>query len=128
MDETVKRRLITAALLAALVAVAGFAPWAAKAQTDPTRPPASLLHPVAPDAATPAAPVAPRLQSVLIGRGPGERRVAVIDGQTVRLGEQFRGARLARVTETEVELVQGSHRQVLKLFPAPAANAGTPQH
>jgi MSHA biogenesis protein MshK len=45
--------------------------------------------------------------------------VAVIDGQTVRLGERYKGAQLTQMTETEVVLQRGSERQVLKLFPAP---------
>jgi MSHA biogenesis protein MshK len=123
MDETVKRRLLTAALLAALVAFAGFFPLAAEAQTDPTRPPATLRNPVAPDAAVPAGPVEPRLQSILIARHAGGRHVAVIDGQTVRQGELFQGARLERMTETEVVLVKGKSIKVLKLFPAAAPQA-----
>ena len=61
------------------------------------------------------------MQSVLIARHAGGRHVAVIDGQTVRLGEQFRGARVARMTQNEVVLVKGKERRVLRLFPrAPA--------
>jgi MSHA biogenesis protein MshK len=60
---------------------------------------------------------APQLQSVLIGRGSGARQVAVIDGETVRLGERFHGARLVRMTQDEVELARGGARQVLKLYP-----------
>jgi MSHA biogenesis protein MshK len=52
--------------------------------------------------------------------------VAVIDGQTVRLGGKFKGARLVRVSETEVELLAGTHRQILKLFPATAPDAAKP--
>ena len=65
------------------------------------------------------------LQSVLIARHPGGRHVAVIDGQTVALGEQFKGARVARMTDNEVVLVKGNSRQILKLFPRPA-NSGKP--
>jgi MSHA biogenesis protein MshK len=56
------------------------------------------------------------LQSVLIGRAPGGRHIAVIDGQTVRLGGAFRGARVVRMTQNEVELVRGRQHQVLKLY------------
>jgi len=41
----------------------------------------------------------------------------VIDGETVRLGGSFRGARVARMTENQVELVRGRERQVLRLDP-----------
>jgi len=46
------------------------------------------------------------------------RRVAVIDGQTVALGEKFGEARVVRIAEDEVVLRNGQDQQVLKLFPA----------
>jgi MSHA biogenesis protein MshK len=68
-------------------------------------------------ATSPAAAVAgPRLQSILVAREAGGRRLAVIDGETVRLGEQFHGARVARIGDNEVELVRGGERQVLRLY------------
>lgn len=92
---------------------------------DPTRPPASLMPPAAGVTASVAAPQAPRLQSILIAGAGGGRHVAVIDGQTVRLGDMFRGARVERMTQTEVVLSKGGRKQVLKLFPAipPAQDA-----
>ena len=48
----------------------------------------------------------------------------MIDGETVRLGGSFRGARVARMTENQVELVRGRERQVLRLEPADATGAG----
>lgn len=126
MDETVnattiKLWLAGAALCGALCA----AQAQAQALEDPTRPPAMLMQGATGNPA-PAAPSAPQLQSVLIASHDGGRHVAVIDGQTVRLGEQYKGAVLASMTETEVVLRRGSERQVLKLFPvapkaAPAA-------
>ena len=120
MDEAVNT-------IKALLALAALCVQDARAQAleDPTRPPASLMQ-AASGSAVPAAPSAPRLQSVLIARHDGGRHVAVIDGQTVRMGEQFKGAVLTSMTETEVVLQRGSERQVLKLFPvapktAPAA-------
>jgi MSHA biogenesis protein MshK len=62
---------------------------------------------------------------VLIGRQPGGRHVAVIDGDTVRLGETWKGARVARITPHEVVLVRGKERQVLKLAPDAATGADT---
>jgi MSHA biogenesis protein MshK len=67
----------------------------------------------------------PQLQSVLIAPGPGGRQVAVIDGETVRVGETFRGARVVRMTQNEVELVRGREHQVLKLNPSAQAAAGS---
>ena len=135
MDEVVNRMTragarTLAALPAAALAALLAGPAGAQALQDPTRPPAASL------AGTPAAPPAaiPQLQSVLVGRAAGGRRVAVIDGETVRLGDTFHGARVARVGETEVELVRGRERQVLRLYApdaqlapvpvAPAADAG----
>ncbi|MCC2955380.1 hypothetical protein LK542_07115 [Massilia sp. IC2-477] len=109
-------KTLTATTLAALM-LASLASHGAGAQAllDPTRPPASLgarLDGVA------AGDGQPRLQSVLIGRGG--RQVAVIDGEMVRVGDSYKGARVARMTQTAVELVRGSERQVLRLEPAAA--------
>ena len=45
------------------------------------------------------------------------RKLAVIDGLTVPLGGMVGGARLVRITETEVSLKTGNETEVLKLFP-----------
>ena len=113
----------TALTLAAFLLASPFVAQQASAELlDPTRPPASLgLHAGA-DAANDGLP---RLQSVLISPRQGGRHVAVIDGETVRLGERFKGARVARMSQTEVELVRGRERQVLQLHPsAPGAGPG----
>ena len=112
------------AVFALALAGASCLPAAAQALRDPTRPPAPLIPGGA--GARAAAPVSsgPRLQSVLIARQPGGRHVAVIDGETVRLGGSFRGARVARMTENQVELVRGRERQVLRLDPADSTAAG----
>jgi MSHA biogenesis protein MshK len=95
----------------------------AQSLQDPTRPPAM---PAASEAG--GAPAAgPQLQSVLIARQPGGRHVAVIDGETVRLGEEYKGARVARITADAVELVRGKDHQVLRMpsseEPGPAMKA-----
>jgi len=56
----------------------------------------------------------PRLQSVLIAPN---RRLAVIGGQTVKLGGMFGSAKVVRITESEVVLQTGADRQTLKLHP-----------
>jgi MSHA biogenesis protein MshK len=102
---TLPRRLaFAAALLLAQACAHG------QALQDPTRPAAVLASADGDDAG-----VGPQLQSVLIARQPGGRHVAVIDGETVRLGETFKGARVARITPQEVELVRGRDRQILRL-------------
>lgn len=112
MDEAVT--LTKAAALAVI-----FAATAAQAEVlqDPTRPPAAAGAVLAqPGALT----TGPRLQSILVAREAGGRHLAVIDGETVRLGEQFHGARVARIGNDEVELVRGAERQVLRLYPQEA--------
>lgn len=93
------------------------APANAQALQDPTRPPASLIVRPEGGAAATAAPEkrAPRLQSVLIGRQPGGRHIAVIDGETLRLGDLYQGARVTRIEPNAVELRRGRTRQVLTL-------------
>lgn len=104
-----KLPLISALLLSVAAQAAAQLP-------DPTRPPAAPAG--AGSASVIAAPAPPRLQSVLISREPGGRRVAVIDGQTVRLGGTLKGAVLSRISPGEVELTRGKQREVLKLAPA----------
>ena len=122
MDEAVKTMArIFLAAAGTLLAGGAFA----QALQDPTRPPASLMAIVKGGAAGPAALEGPHLQSILIARTAGGRHVAVIDGETVRLGDSFKGARVERMTQTEVVLSKGGKKQVLKLFPATVAGQNT---
>jgi MSHA biogenesis protein MshK len=107
--------IVLAPLLALSLAVGAHAQG--QALQDPTRPPAAAARG---GAGAPAAD-GPRLQSILVARAAGGRHLAVIDGETVRLGEQFHGARVARIGDNEVELVRGGERQVLRLYPHEAA-------
>jgi MSHA biogenesis protein MshK len=119
MDEAVKRGCLC--LLFAATNLAG-----AQALQDPTRPPAALMAGPGAAAEASGAPAnrAPQLQSVLVSRQPGGRHVAVIDGETLRPGDTYRGARVARIEQNEVELVRGRTRQVLRLNPAAPAHGG----
>jgi MSHA biogenesis protein MshK len=110
-------------ILAAALLLAAQAAAQAQGLQDPTRPPAQAQ--LARPGEAVAAPSGPQLQSVLIARAPGGRQVAVIDGETVRLGDTFHGARLVRMTQGEVELVRGRERQVLKLNAPPAAETSS---
>ena len=92
----------------------------AQALQDPTRPPAALMTGRPAVATLAPAGRSPVLQSVLIARQPGGRHVAVIDGETVRLGDSVRGARVTRIEPNRVELSRGNARQVLTLH-APVA-------
>jgi MSHA biogenesis protein MshK len=122
MDEAVKPMLTLprrALVLASLLSLCAGA--CAQALQDPTRPPALAAGAAAASSATAAGP---QLQTILIGRGQGGRHLAVIDGETVRPGDAFRGARVARIGEDEVELVRGRERQVLRLYGADAPKGG----
>jgi MSHA biogenesis protein MshK len=125
MDEVVKRAC-ACLLFAFAFGCSGLV--SAQALQDPTRPPANLIARQPGDAAAgaAAAPVkaAPRLQSVLIARQPGGRHVAVIDGETLRLGDSYKGARVTRIEQNEVELSRGKTRQVLTLNAAAPAGSG----
>jgi MSHA biogenesis protein MshK len=111
MDEAVITTTTRRALGAAFCALLCAAGAGAQGLQDPTRPPAAASG--------------PQLQSILIGRAAGGRHLAVIDGETVRLGDSFHGAKVARIGENEVELVRGGERQVLRLY-AQAADGKTP--
>lgn len=113
MKVIMKPGLLIFSLLAATAAAAQDLP-------DPTRPPVQLT--VAAPGQARSVTVLPQLQSVLIGRGQGGRRVAVIDGQTVLEGGRFRDATVTRIAPNEVELLAGGTRQVLRLYPRPAAS------
>ena len=107
-----RRRGVRWALAASLAL-----PALAQAQSvgDPTLPPPSMLSP---GAAVPAvvAPAQPELQSILVSREAGGRRVAVISGETVRQGGRYRGAVVESVGETSVVLRRGRTRETLRLF------------
>lgn len=105
--------LVLAALLGAATVLA--APFA-----DPTRPPGALGE----QAQAGADAAAPRLQSVLIAP---DRRIAVINGQTVPLGGMYAGARLVRISESEVVLQSGEEKQTLKLLPEVERRARHPR-
>lgn len=90
--------------LAALLAT----PFAAAALPDPTAPPA------APAAAGNAG--SPGISVTAIKRS-GNKRIAVIGGQEVSVGERYQDARVIRISESEVVLRRGGEITVLKLYP-----------
>jgi len=97
---------LVVAMLLPVIAVAG-------ELADPTRLPAILFEPVA--AASGAAESQPtRLSSIIISRA---RRAAIIDGETVELGDKHGDDRLIEVNEGGVVLKGTQGRQVLMLFP-----------
>jgi MSHA biogenesis protein MshK len=90
----------------------------AQTMTDPTRPPALLeaRARVAGSAGEGADSAQPRLQSVLVSRRPGGRRLAVIDGKIVRQGQRVGDAVLVAIGSNEVVLQRGGKNETLKLF------------
>jgi len=78
------------------------------AVSDPTRPSGYA----APDAADKSSE-ALKLESVLIAR---DRRVAVINGKTCRVGDSVNGARLVAIHADGAELVRDGSRVVLPLL------------
>lgn len=104
-------------ILAVLAGLAAMPVLAQTALPDPTRPPPEVLAPQTersgPAMAGPAA--GPQLQSVLMARRPGGRKLAVIDGAIVPLGGRVGGAVLVEVRESAVVLQRGKQKQVLKL-------------
>lgn len=124
MAETMSLARLLAAVLA-LLAVVGIA--RAQDGGDPTRPPAVLSAPAAGQGQPEAPSGEPQLQSILVSLRPGGRRVAVIDGKTLRQGQRINGAVVERIEPTAVVLRKGNQRQILKLFrPAARGAAASP--
>lgn len=110
--------LIPVAVLAACLA----APACAQSSlADPFRPPAAVQ-----DANAAGVDTGPVLQSVMIPKQG--RPVAVIGGETVRVGEMYRDSRLVRLTEKEAVLEGPSGIERLPLTPGvdktPSARPG----
>lgn len=128
MDRTLTARRLSRRSLRrwapALMLAMACASAAAQAQAlpDPTRPPAALW---APADAAPAAPSRPQLQSVLISNKPGGRRVAVIDGQVVRVGSKVGGAVVTEIRDTAVLLRRGKSQETFTLYPSSKLNNQT---
>lgn len=115
MAQRLTRCRLVGAALAALA-------WTASAQglTDPTRPPSA-----GPGAAE-AEPQAggPRLQSILLS---SERKIAVIDGRSLRVGDRVGDATLVQISEGGVLLRRGNELHTLALVPGVAKKAAAPR-
>lgn len=114
MAETMKRLVAVTLLI-----VAGAAGAGAQPVQDPTRPPAQFIHPTTGGVLASS----PQVQSILVGRGTGGRRVAVIDGNLVRVGDRVGDARVVAIGATTVQLQRPGGRATLTL-PAPGATPG----
>ena len=110
MDRAVMRAPRCVFLAGALLALA---PGVfAQALVDPTRPPDAAPVPAS---AASAGAARPQLQSVLISNRPGGRRLAVIDGRSVRAGDKVGGAVVVSIGEASVVLRRGKTLETLRL-------------
>lgn len=122
MDRAVMRAPRCVFLAGALLALA---PGVfAQALVDPTRPPDAA--PVLGSAVS-AGTARPQLQSVLISNRPGGRRLAVIDGRSVRAGDKVGGAVVVSIGEASVVLRRGKTLETLRLYPQ-AVDANDAMH
>lgn len=120
MAETITPLRRLAMIGIAMLAVAASARAQDSGMRDPTRPPAALSAPAEASGRQGVPAGEPQLQSILVSLRPGGRRVAVIDGKTVRQGQRIDGAVVEAIRPTEVVLRKGNQRQILKLY-RPAA-------
>jgi len=111
---TAKRAAIGLALF--LVGVQGPVAAGGTAAVDPTRPPGgSAAGSAAAKGEKEAEPAeALKLESLLVGTG---RRVAIISGQSVRIGERIHGYTVQNILRREVVLADGGKTRVLRLTP-----------
>jgi MSHA biogenesis protein MshK len=109
MDQSVTS-LVRSALAMLLAGLSCAAHAAEPALPDPTRPAPGQMQ----SDAQPIDNRGPQLQSILISP---RRKMAVINGQPLHVGEKFGDAVLQKISEHEVVLKNGSELQVLKLFP-----------
>ena len=113
------------AWLAVLFSLALPALAQAPLQGDPTRPPAVLTAP-APGTALPAPEAGLQVQSILVSKRAGGRRIAVIDGKMLLEGQRIGSAVVETIRPTEVVVRRGKVRQTLKLF-RPAVHVAADQ-
>jgi MSHA biogenesis protein MshK len=81
---------------------------------DPTRPAIDLSSSGTSGVVVPVEDVSHGLQSVIISP---QYRAAIINGETVRLGDKSGDSRLVEVRESSVVLENGQGRRVLEMFP-----------
>lgn len=103
------------AVSAFFLLVPAISPLYAEYLPDPTRPPAGILAPASGvSVGREEAENQSGLHSTIISK---TRRAAIIDGQTVELGEEHGNAKLVEVNEGNVVLQHAQSRKMLTLFP-----------
>jgi hypothetical protein len=98
-------------ILGVVTAIAVCAPAAAFAFSDPTQP---MGHAVPSSHAVPSQPKAPVLQSTLVSP---QRRLAVISGKQVQVGDAVNGAVVTEISQYEVRIKQNGRETTLRLLP-----------
>jgi len=109
---------VQSSALMALVCLLGIGvAHAADAVADPTRPAAEWLaaQPVVPGAEEAGYDLAPGVRVLVIGPA---RKFAIIDGQMVRQGETYNGAKLVSVRPEGVVLQRDGSKERLSMSPA----------
>lgn len=95
-----------------LIAVIVLSPIMAHAFSDPTQP-ADFVR-ARSSRAAPNDPPAPVLQSTLVSP---ERRLAVISGKRLRIGDRFNGAVITEISQYQVRMKKGGRVTTLRLLP-----------
>lgn len=108
-------RAANRSLLAGLLGLAAVA--GAETLPDPTEPPTSLNISAG---ALKVAPAEPVLQAV---QGEQGRFYAMIDGRSVRVGDNVGAAKVVKITPNEVTLRESGNNKTLKLLPDSSSNA-----
>ena len=98
-------------ILRVVTAVAFCAPVATFAFSDPTQP---MGHTVTSSHAVPSQPKGPVLQSTLVSP---QRRLAVISGKQVQVGDTVNGAVVTEISQYEVRIKQKGRETTLRLLP-----------
>ncbi len=94
------------------------------ALADPTRPPAILAEGQPNEDISKKELPASGLQTVILRKGA--KPLAIINGQTVKLGEKVGDARLVRLSETEAVLQGPEGKEIMRLMPAAERKAVLP--
>ncbi len=115
------------AMVLMLIGGSWLAPALAQGLRDPTQPPSVVAPQPQGQVASPGVSGEPVLQSVLISSKPGGRKVAVIDGETVREGDTIRDSKVIKISASQVVLRQGKKDQVLVLATPSTARVEAPK-
>jgi MSHA biogenesis protein MshK len=109
-----KKHITATALFFSVLVPTGACAGNDYALPDPTKP--AIVENKSGDGSMDSGQVSLTLQSVILRKGV--KSSAVISGQRVELGQEIGGARLIRVTESEVTLANATGKEVLKMNPS----------